>query len=164
MLNHSWFRRTPLVLQTEAAECGHACLAMVAGHHGHRIDLASLRARHSVSLKGATLNDMMQVAGSLQLSPRPLRLELRHLPELKLPCVLHWDFSHFLVLTRVRAGRVTLHDPAIGRREMTLAEFSKHFTGVALELTPTHAFTPANERRSVPLRVLVGQLRAWPAA
>ena len=158
MLNHSWFQRTPLVLQTEAAECGHACLAMVAGHHGHRIDLASLRARHSVSLKGATLNDMMQVAGSLQLTPRPLRLELRHLPELKLPCVLHWDFSHFLVLTRVRAGRVTLHDPASGRREMTLAEFSKHFTGVALELTPTHAFTPANERRSVPLRVLVGQL------
>jgi ATP-binding cassette subfamily B protein RaxB len=158
MLNYSFLRRTPLILQTEAAECGHACIAMVAGHHGHRIDLASLRARQSVSLKGATLADMMAVASGLHLTPRPLRLEMQHLPELKLPCVLHWDFNHFVVLTHVRSGRVTLHDPASGRREMTLAEFGKHFTGVALELTPTHEFKPANERRSVPLRVLVGQL------
>lgn len=158
MLDFSFSRRTPLILQTEAAECGHACLAMIAGHHGHRIDLASLRARHSVSLKGATLADLMQVAGGLQLAPRPLRLELSHLHELKLPCIIHWDFNHFVVLTRVRGGAVRLLDPSMGERELSMDEFSKHFTGVALELTPTQAFSPLVERRKVSLRGLVGSL------
>ena len=158
MLDFSLSRRTPLILQTEAAECGHACIAMIAGHHGHRIDLASLRARHSVSLKGATLADLMQVAGGLNMAPRPLRLEMSHLHELKLPCVLHWDFNHFVVLTRVRADRVRLLDPAVGERELGIDEFSKHFTGVALELTPTPEFAPAVERRKISLRALVGSL------
>lgn len=158
MLNFAFARTTPLILQTEAAECGLACVAMVAGYHGHRVDLASLRARYSISLKGSTLTDLMQIAGSLHLAPRPLRLELEHLPELKLPCLLHWDFDHFVVLTRVRAGRVTLHDPAIGQRELPLTEFSKHFTGVALELTPTQSFTPRTETRKVPISALIGRL------
>jgi ATP-binding cassette, subfamily B, bacterial CvaB/MchF/RaxB len=158
MLDFSTRRNTPLILQTEAAECGHACIAMVAGHHGHRIDLATLRARHSVSLKGATLADLMQVAGSLELAPRPLRLELAHLHELSLPCILHWDFNHFVVITRVRGDRVTLMDPAVGKRDIALSEFSKHFTGVALELAPTQAFVPTTEQRRVSLRALVGRL------
>jgi ATP-binding cassette subfamily B protein RaxB len=158
MLDFSFSRRVPLILQTEAAECGHACIAMVAGYHGHRIDLATLRARHSVSLKGSTLADLMQLAGSMGLDARPLRLEMNHLAELKLPCVLHWDFNHFVVLTRVRGGVASLHDPAIGSRDVPLADFSKHFTGVALELTPTCEFMPANEKRSIRLRELVGSL------
>jgi len=158
MLNYAFGRRTPLILQTEAAECGHACIAMVAGYHGYRIDLASLRARHAVSMKGATLAELMNVAASLQLTVRPLRLELQHLGELKLPCIVHWDFNHFVVLTQVGGGHVMLHDPGSGRRKLPLKEFSKHFTGVALELAPAHDFMPANERRSVPLRTLVGTL------
>lgn len=158
LLDYSFSKRTPLILQTEAAECGHACVAMVAGYHGHRIDLASLRAKHSVSLKGATLADLMLLATSLQLAPRPLRLELSHLHELSLPCILHWDFNHFVVLVRVQGGTVRLLDPAIGERQVAMDEFSRHFTGVALELTPTQEFTPAQERRKVSLRQLVGSL------
>lgn len=158
MLNFTLSSQTPLILQTEAAECGLACLAMIAGYHGHTIDLATLRAQHAVSLRGSTLADLMRLAGQLKFAPRPLRLELEHLPELKLPCVLHWDFSHFVVLTRVRGDRVTLHDPATGRREMALPEFSKHFTGVALELTPTHEFAPRREQRKVKLSSLIGRL------
>jgi len=158
MLDFSFSRRVPLILQTEAAECGHACVAMVASHHGHRIDLATLRQRHSVSLRGSTLADLMRLAATLGLSGRPVRLELQHLGELRLPCVLHWDFNHFVVLARVRAGSVTLHDPASGCREMPMAEFSKHFTGVALELTPAEDFRPASERRRVPLAALLGRM------
>lgn len=158
MLKFTLSRQAPLILQTEAAECGLACLAMIAGYHGHRIDLATLRAQHAVSLRGSTLADLMRLAGQLKFAPRPLRLELDHLPELKLPCVLHWDFSHFVVLTRVRGDRVTLHDPATGLREMALPEFSKHFTGVALELTPTHEFAPRSEQRKVKLSSLIGRL------
>jgi ATP-binding cassette subfamily B protein RaxB len=158
MLDFSFSRRVPLILQTEAAECGHACVAMVAGYHGHRIDLATLRERHSVSLKGSTLADLMQLASSLGLTARAVRLELAHLRELQLPCVLHWDFNHFVVLGRVRSGSVTVHDPAIGCRELPLAEFSRHFTGVALELAPAAGFRTTNERRSVPLRSLLGTM------
>jgi len=118
-----------------------------------------LRARYPISLRGSTLADLMKIAGQLKLAPRPLRLDLEHLPELKRPCVLHWDFSHFVVLTEVQGNRVTLHDPAVGEREMPLAEFSKHFTGVALELTPTAEFTSRDDTRKVKLSELIGRLQ-----
>ncbi|HJV69942.1 peptidase domain-containing ABC transporter [Ideonella sp.] len=154
------FRRqtTPLVLQAEAAECGLACLAMVAGHHGHDIDLATLRARHPLSSRGATLADLMNVAGRLHLGARPLRLEPEQLGELPLPCVLHWGFNHFVVLTHSRGGRVVLHDPACGRREMALHELGEHFTGIALELAPAPDFQPRRDRQRLPVAALVGRL------
>ena len=157
MLDFSLRRHTPLVLQTEAAECGLACLAMVASHHGHRADLATLRARHALSLKGASLADLMSLAGALDLAPRPLRVELAALGELALPCVLHWDFNHFVVLVAVSGERVTIHDPAAGRRALSRAECSRHFTGVALELAPTPAFRPRTERRRLRLSALIGR-------
>src|SRR6185295_13632431 len=156
-------RRTPLILQTEAAECGQACVAMIANRHGHRLDLASLRARAGASLKGSTLADLMELAASLDLAARPVRLEIAHLGQLALPCLLHWDFNHFVVLDRMRGDRVTVLDPAIGERTLALAEFSSHFTGVALELSPTEAFQPIVERRRISLRSLVGRLPRLPA-
>jgi ATP-binding cassette subfamily B protein RaxB len=83
-------KRLPVILQTEAAECGLACVAMAASYWGHRIDMASMRQRFSVSLKGATLKGLMAMALGLKLQPRPLKLEMEHLPQLKLPAVLHW--------------------------------------------------------------------------
>ena len=159
MLQFSLLNRTPVILQTEAAECGLACLAMIASYHGHQINLNGLRAQHAASLRGSTLADLIQIADQLQLASRPLRLELDHLTELKLPCILHWDFNHFVVLTRVQRDRVTVHDPASGERDLTLAEFSKHFTGIALELTPTNAFIARNEMQRVRLRSLIGRLQ-----
>ena len=77
LLHFGGRRRLPSIQQTEAAECGLACLAMVASYHGHRIDLNTLRRRHPVSLKGATLRGLIQVANQLHLACRPLRLR-RH--------------------------------------------------------------------------------------
>ncbi|MCP5245848.1 MAG: peptidase domain-containing ABC transporter [Burkholderiales bacterium] len=159
MLNFSLRQRAPVILQNEAAECGLACLAMVAGYHGHQIDLATLRARHTISLRGSTLADLIQLAGLLKFNSRPLRLDLEHMPELKLPCVLHWDFNHFVVLTKVYSNRVLIQDPAIGERELPIAEFSKHFTGIALELTPTNEFIPRVDIRKVKLTSLIGRMQ-----
>ncbi len=109
-------RRLPVFLQTEAAECGLASLGMVASFHGHRIDLAGLRQRFTLSLKGATLAYLMQVAGRLHLAPRPLRLELDELPQLRTPCILHWDLNHFVVLQSASSREA--RDPRSGvRRE-----------------------------------------------
>jgi ATP-binding cassette, subfamily B, bacterial CvaB/MchF/RaxB len=149
---------TPVVLQAEAAECGLACLAMVAGHHGHDVDLSTLRARHPLSSRGATLADLIGLAGRLRLGVRPLRVEAEHLAELPLPSVLHWGFNHFVVLTRVAGQRVAVHDPACGRREMTLHELGEHFTGIALELTPAPDFQPCSQRQRLPVTALIGRL------
>src|SRR5690348_4420563 len=149
-------RRLPVFLQTEAAECGLASLGMVACFHGHRVDLAALRRRFTVSLKGATLAYLMQAAGRLNLAPRPLRLELDELPLLRTPCILHWDLNHFVVLKSADARGAVIHDPAFGVRRLALADLSAHFTGVALELTPTTEFRKEDERRRVKLRDLMG--------
>ncbi len=151
-------RGLPMLLQTEAAECGLACLAMVAARHGYRTDLPTLRERFSLSLKGTTLADLVRMAGQLQLNPRALRAEMEHLPELQLPCVLHWDLNHFVVLKEVRRGVAVIHDPARGVRRMALAEVSRHFTGVVLELTPQPDFRPRTERQSVTLGHLLGHV------
>jgi ATP-binding cassette subfamily B protein RaxB len=151
-------RRTPVVLQTEAAECGLACLAMIAAHHGFATDLPTLRQRFSLSLKGVTAADLVRMAGQLQLTTRALRAEMEHLPELAMPCILHWDLNHFVVLTEVRRGVAVIHDPARGLRRMPLAEVSKHFTGIVLELAPQADFRPHSERQNVSLRQLLGRV------
>ena len=146
------------VLQSEAAECGLTCLAMLAGAHGLRIDLAELRQRFSISLKGADLAQLMRHAQALNFATRPLRLELEEMNQLQLPCMLHWNLNHFVVLVKVGRNKITILDPALGKRELAFSEVSKHFTGVALEVTPTHEFKPADLRRKVRLRDLVGKI------
>jgi ATP-binding cassette, subfamily B, bacterial CvaB/MchF/RaxB len=152
-------RHTPLLLQTEAAECGLACLGMVAAYHGYASDLGSLRRRYAISLKGTTLAHLMQIATELKLSSRAVRVDLGDLSKLACPAILHWDFNHFVVLVAVKRDRVIIHDPAIGMRSLALAEVSRHFTGVALELLPTEDFKPGVERRRLSVRHLLGHPR-----
>ena len=143
-------RRLPLIRQTEAAECGLACIAMVASYHGHRIDLNTLRRQHPVSMKGATLRNLIQVAGHLHMAARPLRFELEHLRQLRLPAIVHWDMNHFVVLKAVTGKDIVVHDPATGAKTVPLATASKHLTGVALELSPAEGFAPKDERAKLP--------------
>ena len=131
---HTGFgRRLPLLLQTEAAECGLACIAMLAGYHDNGADMAELRRRFGLSLKGATLKQLVGIADQLGFAARPLRLEPHELPMLATPCILHWDLNHFVVLKRVLPGGALIHDPAVGVRRLPQAEVLRHFTGVALE-------------------------------
>lgn len=142
LLHYGWGKRVPVIIQTEVAECGLASMAMVANYYGHKLDLNALRRKYSISAKGATLQGLIKLADNLQFSSRPLRLELEELSQLKTPCILHWNLNHFVVLISVKGNKVTIHDPAVGKRIVKLSEVSKHFTGVALELTPTPDFKP----------------------
>jgi len=151
-------RRLPVLLQTEGAECGLTCIAMVASYWGHQIDLPSMRRRFSVSMKGVNLKGLMAIASGLSLQTRPLKLELQHLPELKLPCILHWNLNHFVVLKSVSVNHAVVHDPAVGEQRMTLGELAKHFTGIALELTPTAQFENKEERQQISLSSLMGRV------
>lgn len=157
-------RTLPVVLQTEAAECGLACLTMVLQHHGASTDLAALRTRHAVALTGMTLATLTDIAQREQLGTRGLRLELDELPLLRLPAILHWDLNHFVVLRSVGNGHIVVHDPAFGERRLSLEEASRHFTGVALEVWPNPGFAPREEKTRVRLSQLIGQVSGfWPS-
>lgn len=158
-LQFGWRRRLPMFLQTEAAECGVACLAMIAACHGHDVDVAGLRRRYATSLKGATLAHLMAMARGLGFTTRPLKLDMGHVRQLKTPCVLHWDLNHFVVLEHVTANHAVIHDPAQGIRKLSLADLSTHFTGVALELTPGADFQPIHVRQAISLRALTGHVQ-----
>ncbi|WP_304040260.1 peptidase domain-containing ABC transporter [Metallibacterium scheffleri] len=147
-----------MLLQTEAAECGLASAAMVACFYGHDLDLPSLRQRESLSLKGMTLTQLIAVAGRLDLATRPLRVEMEHLRHLRMPCILHWDLNHFVVLKQATAKFLVIHDPAQGVRRMRMEEASKHFTGVALELWPAAQFKPQKARQSISIKGLMGEV------
>jgi len=154
----------PVLLQTEAAECGLACLAMIASYHGHRVDVGTLRRRFAISAKGTTLTALIDFARRLELSTRPIRLELEDLARLRLPCILHWNFTHFVVLARVDRHSVTIHDPGAGERRLQMAAASAAFTGVALELWPTPRFERAPPAPALRLRDLLGRVTGARAA
>jgi len=143
------WNKLPVILQAEAAECGMACLAMVAGYHGYQTSLTELRRKFTVSLKGVNLKSLTIAADQLGLSGRGLRCELGDLRQLKTPCILHWGLNHFVVLKKAGRKKVTIHDPAKGKRVLLLSEVSKHFTGVVLELTPTPNFEKKEEKERV---------------
>jgi ATP-binding cassette, subfamily B, bacterial CvaB/MchF/RaxB len=151
-------RRTPQVLQTEAAECGLACLAMLLGHHGSTTDVATLRRRHGATPQGVTLADLAQTAAAEQLATRAVRVELHDLRHLALPCILHWGMGHFVVLAGWRGERALIHDPAHGARVVGPQELSEQFTGVAMEAWPDGGFVPRQDAQRVSLSQMVGRV------
>jgi ATP-binding cassette subfamily B protein RaxB len=101
---------------------------------------------------------LISIAQALGLQTRPLKLDLPHLPDLRLPCLLHWDMNHFVVLKKVSRNHAVIHDPSIGERRLAMTELAEHFTGVALELAPGTAFQPQRETRNFSLLGLMGRV------
>ncbi|MDA5543822.1 peptidase domain-containing ABC transporter [Yersinia rochesterensis] len=163
-IHWGWRKPFPLIRQTESAECGLACLAMIAGWYGFQVDLSSLRLQFSISPLGMTLSQLIDKAEQLNLKGRAVRLEIEDIGQLALPCILHWDMNHFVVLKRVKGKKLELHDPAKGHLIMTLQDVSRHFTGVALELSPTHTFEIKDIRRKISLTTLLGKTNGLKAA
>jgi ATP-binding cassette subfamily B protein RaxB len=157
-ISFGYRRKLPIILQTETTECALACLGMVAGFHGHNIDLASLRRQYQVSLKGSTLANVIQIASQMHLVTRALKLELTDISQLKVPCILHWNLNHFVVLKEVGPKGITIHDPALGIRIVSNDAFSKSFTGIALELWPNQEFEIAEKKQSIRFRDLTGNI------
>jgi ATP-binding cassette subfamily B protein RaxB len=160
-LNFGAASRLPLILQSEAAECGLACLAMVASYHGYQIDMLGLRQRFSLSLRGATLKNLVDIGASLKLAARPIKVDLDELQHVRMPCILHWNLNHFVVMKKVSLkangtlDAIHVHDPALGEMRIKAADVSAAFTGVALELTPGAAFERANVKQGIKIGELV---------
>ncbi|MBK8188372.1 MAG: peptidase domain-containing ABC transporter [Cellvibrio sp.] len=151
LLNFAGGQRLPVIIQTEMAECGLACLAMICGFYGHETDLISLRRKFAISSHGASLKFIMSIAPKLHLAPRAIRCELQNLSQLSLPCILHWGMNHFVVLKKITGQHFIIHDPAVGERRIGDKEFNQQFTGVALELLPTRDFKQEDETNNLKL-------------
>ncbi|WP_122032547.1 peptidase domain-containing ABC transporter [Aliivibrio sp. EL58] len=146
LLSYSGKKRVPLIVQSEAGECGLASLAMVSSYHGHQINTSSLRKFLTIDTQGMNLNQIMEIASELGLASRAIQCELHEIKQLTLPCILHWNLDHFVVLTEVSKKGILINDPSIGKRKLTFTEFSRCYTGVALELTPTTSFKKQDVR------------------
>ncbi len=139
--------RTPLILQHDAAECGAACLAMVLGHHGSHAPLDELRVRCGVSRNGSRASAIVAAAATYKLIGKGFRCEVAGLGKLPMPCVLFWNFNHFVVLDGFdRDGRARIIDPGLGERVVSADEMDRSFTGVVLTFEPGPGYVPTGSR------------------
>jgi NHLM bacteriocin system ABC transporter peptidase/ATP-binding protein len=145
--------RTPVVLQMEAVECGAAALTMVLGYHGRHVPLEEARVACGVSRDGSTASMLVEAASGYGLEAGGLQLDTDDLSDVPAPCILFWEFNHFVVWegTGRRFGRpvIFLNDPASGRRTVTPEEFDASFTGVALTFAPGPGFRRGGRRPAV---------------
>ncbi|EPQ1728269.1 peptidase domain-containing ABC transporter, partial [Acinetobacter baumannii] len=139
--------KVPVILQTESSECGLACLAMISSYYGHYETIFTLRQKYSVSIKGSSLSDLIKIAGKINLNSRPLRLEMDELSKLRLPCIIHINMDHFVVLVSVNK-KIEVIYPSLGKRFYSIDEFSDIFTGIALEIWPNSKFEK-NEKKEI---------------
>ncbi|MFK4206307.1 peptidase domain-containing ABC transporter [Acinetobacter junii] len=145
-------------LQTSTSECGIACVGYIAAYYGYNLDMRELRALYPISTRGTTLNDLVILAQLVDLNTRPVKLGVKSLSKIGLPCILHWDFNHFVVLLKVTKKNIIIHDPAKGKKVIDIDEVGKHFTGIALEFSPSLKFKKQPAKPIIKWYELIGKI------
>jgi ATP-binding cassette subfamily B protein len=141
-------RHVPFVEQLQAADCGAACLTMVLQFLGHPARLEHVRSRVATGRSGASALTLIEAAQTFGLRGRAIRLDLVDIDYLEPGTILHWCMTHYVVLERIKRRGVHIVDPRVGRRFVSMEEFGKSFTGVALEFEPTEAFDAGRKGHS----------------
>lgn len=142
--------KVPVVMQMEALECGAASLAMVCAYYGKWIPLEQIRLDCGVSRDGANAKNLLVAARSYGFTAKGYRYEPEDLRRLgKFPCIIHWNFNHFVVLDGFRGNKAYLNDPAKGSYSVSMETFDNSFTGICLMLEPNETFKPSGKQKSV---------------
>ncbi|MEI8326979.1 MAG: peptidase domain-containing ABC transporter, partial [Betaproteobacteria bacterium] len=139
-------KRLQFIQQLEASDCGAACLAMVLEHLGSELPVSDIRKMLNAGPSGVSLSALLELASQFGLLGRALRVQPHQFNLLASGMVLHWEFNHLVVFESMSPDGFVLLDPAVGRRVVSVKEFSARFTGVALELFPNTDFTPVRKR------------------
>ena len=141
--------KVPVIMQMEALECGAASLAMVLAYYRKWIPLEQVRLDCGVSRDGSNMKNVFLAAQSYGLEVHGYRMEVENLrKDGSFPCIIHWDFNHFVVLDGFRGNRAVLNDPARGLVQVSMEEFDRSFTGLVLTFAPGEGFAPSGKRRS----------------
>ena len=142
--------KVPVVMQLEALECGAASLCMILAYYGKWIPLEQVREDCGVSRDGSNARNVLKAARSYGLKAQGFRYEPEALKEQGLfPCIIHWNFNHFVVLDGFRNGKAYLNDPARGSYSVSMEIFDESFTGICLQFEPTEMFEPSGKPRSM---------------
>ena len=142
--------KVPVVMQMEALECGAASLTMVLAYYGKWIPLEQVRSDCGVSRDGSNAKNVLRAARSYGLKAQGYRYEPEDLrKEGQFPCIIHWNFNHFVVLDGFRGDRVYLNDPARGSYSVSTQEFDQAFTGICLMFEPGEGFEPGGSPSSI---------------
>ena len=144
----SGYVKTPTVYQMEATECGAASLSMIFGYFGKFLPLEQMRIETGVSRDGCNAANIMRCAKKYGFECHGYRREPEALRSIELPCIIHWNFNHFVVFEGFKGDAAYLNDPAVGRRKLTLDELDEGFTGVVLTFKPTAEFKKEKKKRT----------------
>ena len=141
--------KVPVVMQMEALECGAASLTMVLAYYGKWLPLEQVRADCGVSRDGSNASNILKAARRYGLTAKGFRASIEAVRSSgSFPCIIHWNFNHFVVLCGFRGKYAYLNDPARGNVRVTMEEFDKAFTGICLTFAPSEAFEPGGKRKS----------------
>ena len=142
--------RVPVIMQLEALECGAAALAMVMAYYNKWVPLEQVRLDCGVSRNGSNAKNMLVAARSYGFDAQGFRCETENLKDgIVLPCILHWNFNHFVVLKGFRGNYALLNDPAKGEIRVTMDELDSSFTGICLQITPGPELQPSGKPASI---------------
>ena len=141
--------KVPVIMQMEALECGAACLAMVLAYYSKWIPLEQVRMDCGVSRDGSNMKNVFLAAQNYGLEVHGYRVEMEAIKSsVTFPCIIHWDFNHFVVLDGFKGNKAVLNDPARGLVSVSMEEFDESFTGLVLTFSPTENFVPSGKRKS----------------
>ena len=141
--------KVPVIMQMEALECGAASLAMVLAYYGKWVPLEQVRLDCGVSRDGSNMKNVFLAGQHYGMEAHGYRMELDGLKEEGVfPCIIHWEFNHFVVLDGFRNGKAVINDPARGVVQIPMEEFDEGFTGMVLSFVPGEGFVPSGKKRS----------------
>ncbi|MBX4590323.1 hypothetical protein CF043_27035, partial [Klebsiella pneumoniae] len=145
-LKFNFKKQVPFYFQNENSDCALTCIRMLASYYGKENILEYTLDKVDARKNSLSVSDIMYILRATGITPRPVGLDMDEFHQLKLPCILHWDMNHFVVLVKRKGDKYIIHDPDKGIRILSLKKISESFTGVGIEVYNDESLSPEQNR------------------